>query len=123
MFLIKKEAIKCEPEAFNNAINLIITSPSIVRKGICGCEIVKWGHLSDFDEEKLLETSKDSALNDSSWIWEDFKAGEGDFKVSSVTDEIEIGKVIVVVRKIFPKKVQKNNVFWTISFLGENFHE
>lgn len=120
MLLIKKESIECDIKAFYNAIKLLIDCPRVVRKGICSCEVVKWGKLRKFNEKKFLEDTKHGPVDDSSWIWENYEDGSGDFK--EVDKELEMeGTVFVVVTKISPKNVQKNTLVWTINFIGECF--
>lgn len=119
MFLIKKEAIDCDIQAIYNAINLFINTPSIVSKRICGCDIVKWGKLKNFDEQKILESEKICVLNDSSSFWEEFEANVGEFNQISVADLEEKESVVVVVCKILPKKVDRNTNVWTINFIGK----
>lgn len=113
MFLLKKEPVQAEIQAFYNATNLFITSPNIFSKRNYGSEVLKCGKLRRFDEEKVLQSG---VLDDSSWIWENFEADVGDLK--QVCDTyFEEGTVIVIVFKTLSKVVKRNEVL-SVGFIG-----
>lgn len=113
MNLLEKESLECNIDAFYNAINLFLTSPSIVSKRICRCEVLKWGAIREFNEEKIVKIIETCTLDDSSNIWENFEQIFDDFSIKDRHEE-----TLLVVTEIFPKKVDRNQNFLTISFIG-----
>uniref|UniRef100_A0A336MCC9 tRNA (uracil-O(2)-)-methyltransferase n=1 Tax=Culicoides sonorensis TaxID=179676 RepID=A0A336MCC9_CULSO len=120
MFLVKTEEVKCENEAYFNAINLFIESPAITNPKVAEAVIVKSGKLKNFFEERILTMIKDDYfLGDTSDFGDDFTCVNKRLKEFTPSD-FDPGEVLVIISKIIPKKAVNNEIH-TISFI--DFHK